>query len=96
MVAIAKYLNQTVSLQRKGAPDFYGDVVLSEPVNIKARYEPADGLVRTATGDEINAKGTILTQAEVAVGDLIEGAEVKGLEALVSKSGTTLAYRVLL
>lgn len=98
MVAIGKFLNQTVSLQRKGVSDPYypGDITYNAPVGIKGRYVPASGLVRTATGDEIDSKGKLLTEEIVGLGDLIEGTEAKGVEAIVDKRGKTLGFRVYL
>lgn len=89
MVNVAKYRNQTVSLQRKGATDVYGDITYGEPEQIKVRYSPDNGTVRTATGQEINAESVLLLDpADVVVlGDLIESSEVRRLKPIVDKRG---------
>ncbi len=44
----------------------------------------------------MQAESSVLTETEVALGDLIEGSEVRRVESIVSKKGVTLGYRAFL
>ena len=93
---LGKYLRQAVALERKGEADFYGNVTYADPVQIRARYEPDEGLIRSATGQEIDAESVVLIRETVALGDLIEGSAVRRVETIVDKRGKTLGYRCYL
>jgi hypothetical protein len=96
MKTIARYTNNIVTLKRLSSQDARGTPIYESAVEIKARYEPKDGLVTTIAGEQAQAESYVLTEAEVGVGDLIEGNEVRRVEARVLKNGTTLCYEVFL
>jgi hypothetical protein len=96
MKSIARYTNNIVELKRLTSHDSRGTPTYESPVDIKARYEPKDGLVTTIAGEQTDAESYVLTEAEVGVGDLIEGNEVRRVEERVLKNGVTLCYEVFL
>jgi hypothetical protein len=100
---VTRYANQTVTLERRQRDD--DDTVLGndwsgnayeDAEEIAARYEPKEGLQTTATGDSTQVESSVLTETEVRPYDLIEGQEVKRVEAIVNKRGVTLGYQVFL
>ncbi len=96
MSIIARFANQTVTLQRLTTEDSFAGNTYATAEEIPARYDPRTGLARTVGGDEVQAESSVLTETEVALGDLIEGSEVRRVESIVSKKGVTLGYRAFL
>jgi hypothetical protein len=100
---VTRYANQTVTLKRRQRDD--DDEVLGDDwsgnayedaEDIVVRYEPKEGLVTTATGDSTQVESSVLTETAVRPYDLVEGQEVKRVEAIVNKRGVTLGYQVFL
>lgn len=96
MSLIAGFANQIVSLQRRESGDEFSGYTYADPEQIRARYEPNYGLRRTITGDSTEVESLVLTEEAVALGDLIEGSEVRRIETIVDKGGTILGYQVYL
>lgn len=93
---VSGFLNQVVSLERKTGQNEYGESTFGSAESIKARYDPNYGLRRTAMGVEIAVESYVLTEEPIALGDLIEGSEVRRVEPTVDISGETIAYEAYL
>jgi hypothetical protein len=96
MKTIARYTNQVLTLERLISHDARGVPTYSSPEQIRARYERKDGLQQTIAGESAEAESYVLTETEVALGDLIEGNEVRRVEPKPLKNGTILCYEVFL
>lgn len=101
MPNVRRYLKQTLRLQRR-ARDAEGNPLLTRTggitfdaaVNVRGRKFAKSGVVRTATGEEIEAESEAITGPEtpVTVGDLIDGEEVRRVETRVDKGGRIIGY----
>ncbi len=96
MSIISRFANQSVTLRRLTTTDSYAGNTYEVAEEILARYDPRHGLTRTVGGDEVQAESTVLTETEVALGDLIEDSAVRRVEPIVNKKGITLGYRAYL
>ena len=94
MPGVKKYLKQTVALRRAGEPNDQGEPGYSEPETVGARKVAGFGRTVNDLGVEVPNRTTLLTEAEVSVGDLIDGVPVAGIEEIVDKRGKTIGYRV--
>ena len=91
MSIISRFANQTVTLQRLTTEDSFGGNTYATAEEIAAHYRPRFGLTRTVGGDEVQAESSVMTETEVALGDLIEGSEVRRVEPIIKK-GVTIGY----
>jgi hypothetical protein len=96
MSLISDYANQTVSLERKESTNDYGDVTYSDTESILAVYEPATGLRRSLTGDEVAVESRVLTETPVSLGDRIEGSSVRRVIPVIGFDGETIGYEAYL
>lgn len=96
MSLVAGFCNQSAILQRKTGRNVDNEPTYSDPAEISARVEPAEGLRRSATGDLIDVETYVLTETGVAVGDCIDGEEVRRVQSIIGKSGQTLGYEAYL
>lgn len=94
MVSVQKYLKQTVMLQRSDGFNDQGEPDFSEPEAILVRKVPGFGRSVNALGVEVPNRTKLLMDIEVSVGDLIDGAPVEGVEAIVDKRGKTIGYKI--
>ena len=95
MPGLRRYLKQTVTLKRStGEFNDQGEPVSADPEVVKARKVPGFGMTVNELGVEVPNRTKLLVGVEVSVGDLIDGARVEGVEAIVSKRGRTIGYRV--
>lgn len=100
--------NQPVTIERRTGRDTYGEDIYAPPETILARLEPDDGLVRTVTGEEVQADSKMLSVVKVSLGDLISGtitlasaggtisiqsATIKRVTPIVAFDGTVLGFR---
>ena len=98
---LSRYTNQDVSYRRLVSEDSYEGNTYDPPTTqaadtIAVRYSPRHGTTRGIGGEERDDKGTVLTEVEVSVGDIVAGSEVRGVKPLILKSGGTLGYKVFL
>lgn len=96
MGLISGFANQAVELEKAGGTDGSGDHVPGEKRTIRARFEPAFGSKRTATGELVEVESYVLSEAEIALGDRIEGSEVVRVETIIGKNGKVLGYEAWL
>lgn len=92
---LKKYHRQTLTLERKTGENNAGEPTYSNPTTIKALYRPKSGTKRTITGVEVNVESYVQTTEEIALGDYIEGAEVRRVEEIVYR-GRVLGREVFL
>jgi len=67
------FLKQKVTIERKAGTNPYGETSYSPPEQIPALFQPDDGLIRTSTGQEVQAESSLLTVGRVNLGDLVSG-----------------------
>ncbi len=91
MSIISRFANQTVTLQRRLTNESFQGNTYTTAEEIAAHYRPRFGLTRTVGGDEVQAESSVMTETEVALGDLIEGSEVRRVEPIIKK-GVTIGY----
>ena len=94
MPGVGRYLKQTVTVRRSGGFNDQGEPDFSEPEAVRARKVAGFGRSVNDLGVEVPNRTKLLIDVEVAVGDLIDGAPVEGVEAIVDKRGKTIGYRV--
>ena len=70
----------------------YGETAYEAPVTVYASYEPAEGQIRSATGEEIDASGRVQLAEEVRPGDRINGREVRSVEIQDDHDGSIAWY----
>lgn len=93
---LARYLNQTAQLERRGEPDAFGSTTKSLPVSIRVRREMSRKLVRNAFGDVVASDTTIYCIDAVSPQDVIDGREVISVADWVDKMGHICGYEVYL
>ena len=94
MPGVRRYLKQTVTLRRSGGFNDQGEPGYSPPETVRARKVAGFGRSVNDLGVEVPNRTKLLMDVEVSVGDLIDGAPVEGVEAIVNKRGKTVGYRV--
>ena len=97
MSLISGFANQTATLERAGRDadgnpryDAEGQPTYDPPETIKVREDPATGVKRSATGADVDAESTFLTEAEVSVQDRVNGSAVRRVEEVIGKGGKRL------
>lgn len=97
MVSLSKYLRQRGTLYTPGETDpRTGEPAPGQEREVRARYVEESGLVRSSTGSEIRSEGVVLLEEEPVVGGSFAGEEIKGRQAIVSKTGQVLGWRAFL
>lgn len=101
MASIAGICLQEVELRRKvgsSSSDGYEEASYAQPETILVRLPEDLGLSRTATGQEVSAESEGLTEADVAVGDLMgsPGREVRRVSEIRERSGRLIGRRFYL
>lgn len=66
MSLISPYLNQTVTLQRAGAVDAYGQPTFTSST-LAARVQQRMRLVRSSEGQQVTSDATLFLEPEVAI-----------------------------
>ncbi len=70
---LTRHLRQTVTVRRKTGENNAGEFTYGGPEDIKGLFQPDEGLVRSATGQLIEAESQLLTVERVGLGDLVSG-----------------------
>lgn len=89
---IAKYCNQTATLQVRTGEDGWGARALQAPVQIPCRKETKQKFIRSKGETAIVAVTEILTTETVKIGDYIDNEEILAVEDIVAKNGTIMGY----
>lgn len=89
---LSKHLRQTVTIERAQRDeegnqrhDAFGQPLYDPPASMRALYLQKEGVRRSATGDDVEVESYALTDAPVALGDRIEGSDVRRVEPIVRK-----------
>ena len=97
MSLISGFANQKATLERAerdagGNPkyDAEGQPTYGPPETIKVREDPATGVKTTATGADVDAESTFLSEAVVLVQDRVNGSAVRRVEPIIGKGGRRL------
>lgn len=94
MADLGPYLNQTATLERAtGGYDYEGQPLAGVPETIWVRKEPASGVERSATGDDVDVETVYWTKAVVGVGDTLDGQSVRRVSEIIGKPGERLGCK---
>lgn len=96
MTVLRRYMNQTVSFEQRTAEGSRGAHTYADPVNIAALYEPNFGTVTTQSGATTQAESRVVTTVELALGDKIEGYEIKRVDPVIEHDGTIAEWEAFL
>lgn len=95
MPNLRKYLRHTAELERKtDRTDRFGQAVYEPPETVAARKTPVRGVVRTETGEDVEAETEIVTGPDVPVEvqDRIDGSDVRRVIERSDKAGRIIGY----
>jgi hypothetical protein len=101
MPNVEKFLNQTVTVERRRRKpngevelDRFGQPLYDFPDNVAARKVEHEGVIRSATGQDVEDESEVITGPEdvVRVGDLIDGDTVRRVEAKRSRRGELIGH----
>ena len=92
---LSEYANQSLTLKQPGTPDQYNEVTYTSST-IYGRKEHSTKLVRNNEGEEVTSSAFVVTETEVAVGDLIDDRVVIVSEPAPDLDGNTQFYEVYL
>lgn len=95
MSLIARYLNQTAKWQAFLQSDEYGAPEFAEPKIIQCRHQVRHELYITSHGDTRVATSVYYVSEPVKAGDMIDGAIVSAVNAMVDFSGSVQGYKVI-
>ncbi len=70
---LTRHLKQNVTVRRKTGENNAGEYTYGGPEDIKALFQPDEGLTRSATGQLIDAESKLLTVDQIGLGDLVSG-----------------------
>ncbi len=92
---LSSYLNQVANHEKKVGQDAHGQATY-ETKSIPCRKVRKHKLVRDAYGEDVVSETTVLTEAEVVIGDRIDGRPVIAIADMVNRRGEILGYEVML
>jgi hypothetical protein len=88
---IGSFSKQTAVLERAtGGYDVEAQPAYDAPETIRVRKEPASGVRRSATGQDVDVETVYMTETVIALQDRVDGSEVRRVEDIVDKGGKRL------
>lgn len=94
MNVASRMLKQTITHWANNQPDGYGGFTVSNPVQIKGRWENKSEIVRTLKGDDVTSRAVIYVDSDVKIGDYIYlGTSVASDPTTVAGAEQIIAYK---
>lgn len=93
---LGDYLRQTLKWKTFKSVDTYGNRTYNAEQLIVGRVRNKATTVVTPTGSAVVASKVAIVSADVAVGDLLEGLQVKAISDYCSSDGSVIGKRVVM
>lgn len=97
---LRRWLNQQVTYTPSGGTNQFGEPIPGVPVEVRARFEERQNLVRTSTGAESLSTSEVLLEIEPELDAKIDGngreRPIQARESLVDLRGRVVGWRAFL